>query len=72
VHYDEQGVMRYPDHGERAPAGVFADYLDHARRLFAAHPDCSTECEEQDPRVSADFEHLRWFELPRRCLAPRS
>jgi selenocysteine lyase/cysteine desulfurase len=72
VHYDEQGVMRYPDHAERAPAGVFADYLDHARRLFAAHPNCSTECEEQDPRVSADFEHLRWFELPRRCLAPRS
>ena len=68
VWYDEGGVMRYPRHTERAPDSELARYLDEARALFAtagALPDGGLA-----GLVSADFEHLRWFELPAVCLAP--
>jgi selenocysteine lyase/cysteine desulfurase len=67
VWYDEDGVMRYPRHTERAPDSELARYLDEARALFAtaaAPPDGGLA-----GLVSADFEHLRWFELPASCLA---
>ena len=68
VTYDADGAMHYPDHGERADESVLTSYLDDARALFEAHADCSTACEEDSDRVSADFEALRWFELPHACL----
>ena len=61
VTYDGDGVMHYPRHAERAPASALAGYLDEARALLAAGG--------LDGLVSADFEHLRWFELPAECLA---
>ena len=67
VWYDEDGVMRYPRHTERAPDSELARYLDEARALFATAgtlPDGDLA-----GLVSADFEHLRWFELPAVCLA---
>jgi selenocysteine lyase/cysteine desulfurase len=67
VWYDEDGVMRYPRHTERAPDSELARYLDEARACFAAAgavPDGDLA-----GLVSADFEHLRWFELPATCLA---
>jgi selenocysteine lyase/cysteine desulfurase len=69
VSYDDEGRMTYPRHGERAPESAFADYLAEARGLFAAaaarHEEAGAE-----GAVSADFDQLRWFELPARCLAP--
>ncbi len=64
VRYDEDGVMRYPRHGERASEEVFADYLAEARALFAAAPPAPAG----EGAVSADFDHLRWFDLPVGCL----
>jgi selenocysteine lyase/cysteine desulfurase len=67
VTYDEDGVMRYPRHDDRAPDSALTGYLDEARALFAAAAG-SAETDLVD-LVSADFEHLRWFELPATCLA---
>jgi hypothetical protein len=66
VTYDADGVMRYPRHDDRAPDSALAGYLDQARTILAA----SSTVEPTGPGdlVSADFEHLRWFELPAGCL----
>ena len=65
VHYDADGVMRYPHHEDRAPESVLPEYLEQARRLFAAAPDPGRD----QALVSAGFDQLRWFELPAACLA---
>ena len=60
--------MTYPRHDEPVPESALRGYLDEARALFAAG-----EVGEPDGpvgQVSADFEHLRWFELPAVCLQP--
>ncbi len=68
VSYDARGSMRYPDHQERADESVLPRYLDEARDLFAGRADCDSACDDPAQRVSADFEALRWFELPESCL----
>jgi hypothetical protein len=67
VWYDEDGVMRYPRHTERAPDSELTRYLEEARALFAAAG--ALPYGDLAGLVSADFEHLRWFELPPVCLA---
>ncbi|HEU4347358.1 MAG TPA: aminotransferase class V-fold PLP-dependent enzyme [Actinoplanes sp.] len=67
VRYDGDGVMRYPRHAERAPDSELARYLDEARALLAAGGP--PPAGGLDGMVSADFEHLRWFELPAQCLS---
>lgn len=67
VTYDADGVMQYPRHDDRAPESVLADHLAEARDLLAAA--APTADPEPGDLVSADFEHLRWFDLPARCLA---
>jgi selenocysteine lyase/cysteine desulfurase len=67
VSYDADGVMRYPRHAERAPDSALARYLDEARALLAGGGP--PPAGGLDGLVSADFEHLRWFELPAECLA---
>jgi selenocysteine lyase/cysteine desulfurase len=67
LHYGADGELRYPRHPLRAPEGALAGYLAHARELLAARP-AGTEW-EPPAGVSADFESLRWFELPAECLA---
>ena len=65
--YDEDGVLTYPHHEERAPESALAGYLEEARSLLEGLPDPSADGEAPhvaDERLSADFEHLRWFELP--------
>ncbi|HEY6745134.1 MAG TPA: aminotransferase class V-fold PLP-dependent enzyme [Mycobacteriales bacterium] len=66
VTYDADGVMRYPRHDDRAPDSALTGYLDEARDILAREDPALA-----DPAgmVSADFEHLRWFELPAGCLA---
>ena len=66
VTYDAQGVMRYPRHQDRAPESELHRYLAEAlATLEAATPACD---EPADGQLSADFEHLRWFDLPSACL----
>ena len=72
VSYDD-GTMTYPHHDEPAPESALPGYLDEARRVFAAAADRARDADDTAPgapvaSVSADFEHLRWFELPASCL----
>ncbi|MEO8519017.1 MAG: aminotransferase class V-fold PLP-dependent enzyme [Dermatophilaceae bacterium] len=67
VEYDEMGHMLYPRHKGRAPESALKGYLDEARAvLLAATPAPEDTIADL---VSADFEHLRWFDLPPACLA---
>ena len=68
VTYGPDGQMRYPRHDDRAPDSALAGYLAEARALLAA-PSAPGPPGPGD-LVSADFEHLRWFELPAGCLSP--
>lgn len=67
--YDQAtGHLRVPDlPHETAPEAELTGYLDEARQIFeAADRDVDTEA---TPDLGADFEHLRWFELPASCVA---
>jgi len=66
VAYDEQGRMRYPSHHDRAPESDLQRYLEEAKAVLAAATPASGK--PIDGLVSADFEHLRWFDLPPACL----
>ena len=67
VEYDAMGHMLYPRHKGRAPESALKGYLDEARAvLLAATPAAEDTIADL---VSADFEHLRWFDLPPACLA---
>jgi hypothetical protein len=67
VRYDAQGVLQYPRHHDRAPESELQRYLQEAMTLLAAATPASVE--PIDHLVSADFEQLRWFDLPPACLA---
>lgn len=67
VTYDEQGRMRYPSHHDCAPESDLQHYLEEAKTVFAAATPASGD--SFIDLVSADFEHLRWFDLPPACLA---
>jgi selenocysteine lyase/cysteine desulfurase len=66
VTYDEQGRLQYPKHHDRAPESALAWYLEEARTILASAIPASGEPVEG--MVSADFEQLRWFDLPPVCL----
>ncbi|MGZ4492926.1 MAG: aminotransferase class V-fold PLP-dependent enzyme [Nocardioidaceae bacterium] len=63
VGYGPDGSMRYPRHGQTAPESVLREYLDEAGALLAAATP--PDLDGAPDLVSADFEHLRWFDLPR-------
>jgi selenocysteine lyase/cysteine desulfurase len=65
--YDEDGNLHYPRHSTRAPEGALAGYLAEARRILASRPD-DVGPGPTTVAVSADFEQLRWFDLPAVCL----
>jgi len=67
VAYDEDGRMQYPKHHDRAPESDLSRYLEEAKAVLATAVPASGE--HVDDLVSADFEHLRWFDLPPLCLA---
>ncbi len=67
VTYDGQGRMQYPRHQDRAPESELDRYLVEARGLLAAATPASDE--PVGALLSADFEQLRWFDLPAACLA---
>lgn len=61
ISYAADGTMVYPHHESGAPSSVLAGYLDEARQILAATVPASSGDAAQ---VSADFDELRWFELP--------
>ena len=66
VEYDALGHMVYPRHKDRAPESELQRYLEEAKAVLeAATPALSDSIGDL---VSADFEHLRWFDLPSACL----
>ena len=69
VTYDGHGAMRYPRHQGRASESELQSYLAEARAAFEAATPASGEPTEG--QLSADFEHLRWFDLPSACLAEK-
>jgi selenocysteine lyase/cysteine desulfurase len=67
VRYDAEGRMRYPRHDDTASEEALRGYLQEGAALLqAATPP---ELDGAGGLVSADFEHLRWFDLPPVCLA---
>lgn len=65
--YDDQGRLGYPRHDDRAPESALAGYLVEAQELLSSLPDPYADGEPAhvaDERLSDDFEHLRWFDLP--------
>jgi hypothetical protein len=65
VSYAADGEMVYPHHDDTAPESALADYLKQGEEIMLA-----TEPAPDEPPtgVSAEFEQLRWFDLPARCV----
>ncbi len=61
------GALTYPCHDDTAPESDLEGYLTYAHDLMESLPDPAGDVEQS--RVSVDFEHLRWFELPDICLS---
>jgi hypothetical protein len=57
--------MVYPHHDDTAPESVLADYLKEGEEIMLA---ATPAADEAPAGLSADFEHLRWFELPGSCV----
>lgn len=55
-------LVRPPLDDERAPESALADHLAAARRIVEAAPEWDLA---DTPTISDEFEHLRWFDLPR-------
>ncbi len=70
LRFDADGELRWPSRHERAPESALAEHLAQARALFAELADRPepTASGGASGRVSANFEELRWFELPDVCL----
>lgn len=69
--YDADGVLNFPRHDDRAPESALAGYLADAAELFDSLPDPYADGQPThiaDERLSDDFEHLRWFDLPAASL----
>ena len=64
-------ALRWPSRHERAPESALELYLSEARELFAKlseQPDPALAEDGTAALVTAGFEELRWFDLPRACL----
>jgi selenocysteine lyase/cysteine desulfurase len=72
LRYDADGRLEAGVPHATAADDALAGYLDQARRLLAARPANRDGDGDGDggplPGLSADFEGLRWFVLPRECL----
>jgi hypothetical protein len=64
--YDADGSLHYPRHTDRAPETELARYLNDALDLVDVTQAVAGDAEAQ---VTADFDALRWFDLPATCLA---
>ncbi|MCX6397388.1 MAG: aminotransferase class V-fold PLP-dependent enzyme [Propionibacteriales bacterium] len=67
VSYSPEGQMQHPRGAQTAPETALAEHLaDGARLLAEVVPP---ELGGAGTQVSADFEHLRWFDLPPESIA---
>lgn len=69
--YDDDGRLTFPRHDDRAPESALEGYLAQAIALFDSLPDPYADGQPvhvADERLSDDFEHLRWFDLPSASL----
>ncbi|HEX3678550.1 MAG TPA: aminotransferase class V-fold PLP-dependent enzyme, partial [Galbitalea sp.] len=69
LHYDESGTLRFPANDDRAPATARADALAAAAEMFENAPDVDPGTASLVGELGAEFEDLRWFDLPAGCLA---
>ena len=67
LNYDGEGALNFPRSHDQAPEADLQTYLDQAAQMFARLP--AAHLVEDPSLVSADFEQLRWFDLPAVCLA---
>ena len=63
-----RGRMDYRTRMATEPEWALEGYLDDARRIFAEAGGGDLYEEANDPPLSADFQHLRWFPLPGEIL----
>jgi selenocysteine lyase/cysteine desulfurase len=69
IRYDPgTGEMLYPRHRDVAPESALVGYLAEAARLAESRSD--PDCTASVAALRADFEHLRWFDLPAACVVP--
>ena len=61
------GELTYPHHEDAVGEEALAGYLAFARELLSSLPELSPE--NAAHTLGADFEHLRWFDLPKESLA---
>ena len=68
--YDDQGRLQGSSAHATASDAALPGYLDQARRLLASRAPAGDGDGDAGslPGLSADFEALRWFVLPRECL----
>lgn len=59
VRFDARG-MAYPRHEARASESALADYLIEGATIMRE----ATPASDEAASVNADFDHLRWFDLP--------
>jgi len=67
--YDATGTLTFPRHEDRAATGAREAALAAAGILFARAPTRENDAANLASALGADFEHLRWFELPAECIA---
>ncbi len=69
-YHEDTGELRYPRQRDRAPETALAGYLTEATQLLerAVGPVEETVADRAGV-LSADFEELRWFDLPTACLS---
>lgn len=65
--YADTGELCYRVERRTASEADLKGYLDQARELMANRP-APVDLDRRPAEVSDEFEHLRWFELPSRCL----
>ncbi len=66
IRYDEEGRMCYPRHQDTAPESALQEYLEQGAKVLAE--SVPADLAEVPESTSGDFEHLRWFDLPRVCV----
>jgi hypothetical protein len=71
VTYDGEGVLHYPSAHDQAPPNAYALYLERAQALLDARSATPAWDDHEPSGLASDFEDLRWFTLPRACLAPQ-
>ncbi|HJP80689.1 MAG TPA: aminotransferase class V-fold PLP-dependent enzyme [Pseudonocardiaceae bacterium] len=66
AYYDERGELRWPNERRTLGEDALARQLREAGELLAARSD---RIDDGPTGLPAEFETLRWFHLPPRCLA---